>query len=184
MNLVDKDGWNALDIAIIRINFQAAKMMTKAGMTRRSLAEYEGKTWRKYDIQMMFDGIDADTDDIPYKDFFVKIKREREEWLAKDLVVDRREAWQSWMWRQLNFEDAPLVPREELPQHLQPQASIRGKVINYINGIDPRKPTAAQQVDGQANAMNGEGDIELKQRSMNQDATTDQLEKANNVQYF
>lgn len=50
MNIVDQDGWNALDIAIIRINFQAAKMMTKAGMTRRPMAEYEGKTWRKYDI--------------------------------------------------------------------------------------------------------------------------------------
>ena len=88
------------------------------------------------------------------------------------------------MWRQLNFEDAPLVPREELPTHLQPQSSIRGKVINYINGIDPRKPAAAQQVDGKANAMDGEGDIELKQRSMNHDATTDQLEKANQVLYF
>lgn len=93
-------------------------MLTKAGMVRRSLDEYEGKTWRKYDIQMMFDGIDADTDDIPYKDFFIKIKKEREEWLAKDLVVDRREAWRTWMWRQLNFEDAPLVPREELPVNL------------------------------------------------------------------
>ena len=30
----------------------------------------------------MFDGIDADTDEIAYKDFFVKIKKEREEWLA------------------------------------------------------------------------------------------------------
>jgi len=29
---VDKDGWNALDIAIIRINFQAAKALTKLGM--------------------------------------------------------------------------------------------------------------------------------------------------------
>jgi len=48
---------------------------------------------------MMFDGIDADTDDIPYKDFFIKIKKDREEWLAKDLVVDRREAWRTWMWR-------------------------------------------------------------------------------------
>lgn len=93
---------------------------------------------------MMFDGIDADTPDIPYKDFFIKIKKEREEWLAKDLVVDRREAWRSWIWRQLNFEDAPLVPREELPHHLQPQNSIRGKVINYINGIDPKVPKKAQ----------------------------------------
>ena len=50
LSCVDKDGWNALDIAIIRINFQAAKILTKAGLTRRSIEEYEGKTWRKYDI--------------------------------------------------------------------------------------------------------------------------------------
>ena len=44
------------------------------------------------------------------------------------------------MGRQFYFENAPLVPREQLPLHLQPQNSIRGKVINYINGIDPRIP--------------------------------------------
>jgi hypothetical protein len=69
---------------------------------------------------MMFDSIDADLEDVPYKRFFDKIKREREEWLAKDLVVDRRERWRDWVWRQFHFEDPPLVPREELPEHLQP----------------------------------------------------------------
>ena len=99
LNAVDKDGWNALDIAIIRINFQAAKVLTKAGLRRRSIEEYEGKTWRKYDIKMMFEGIDADTADIPYKDFFILIKKQREEWLAQDLVVDRRETYRSYIWR-------------------------------------------------------------------------------------
>ena len=79
-------------------------------------------------------------EDVVYKRFFDKIKREREEWLAKDLVVDRREGWRNWVWRQFNFEEAPLVPREELPDYLQPQNSIRGKVVNYINGVDPRLP--------------------------------------------
>jgi len=60
VNLIDKDGNSALDVAIIRINFKAAKMMTKAGLQRKDKAEYEGKTWRKYDLDMMFDGIDAD----------------------------------------------------------------------------------------------------------------------------
>lgn len=82
VNAVDKDGHNALDIAIIRINFQAAKFLTKLGLQRRELTYYEGKTWRKYDIQMMFDSIDADLQDVVYKRFFDKIKREREEWLA------------------------------------------------------------------------------------------------------
>ena len=59
------------------------------------------------------------------------------------MVVDRRETWGKWVWRQLNFEEAPLIPREDLPLNLQPQASIRGKVINYMNGVDPRIPPSA-----------------------------------------
>lgn len=57
------------------------------------------------------------------------------------------------MWRQMNFEEAPLIPREELPLNLQPQSSITGKVLNYMNGVDPRVPN---------NANNA---VELKQES-------------------
>ena len=32
LTLVDNDGWNALDLAIIRINFKAAKRLTQAGL--------------------------------------------------------------------------------------------------------------------------------------------------------
>jgi len=48
---------------------------------------------------MMIDSLDADVEDVPYKNFFEKIRREREEWLAKDLVVDRRESYRNWIWR-------------------------------------------------------------------------------------
>ena len=52
--------------------------MTKLpGLVRRPIEDYEGKTWRKYDIQMMFDNIDADAEDVVYKRFFDKIKKER-----------------------------------------------------------------------------------------------------------
>ena len=94
--------------------------MTKAGLERKEKSVYEDKTWRKYDLDMMFEGIDADTEDIPYQQFFDKIRRERAEWFSKDLVVDRQETWRNWVWRQFNFEDAPLIPREELPLWLQP----------------------------------------------------------------
>ena len=143
VTLVDKDDWNALDISIVRINYKAARILSKVGLQRREMSEYEGKTWRKYDMEMFFESLDADLEDVPYKRFFDKIKRERAEWLAKDLVVDRRERWRDWAWRQLNFEEAPLVPREELPIHLQPQTSIRGKVTNYLNGVDPRLPKSS-----------------------------------------
>ena len=86
-------------MAIIRINYKAARLLTKSGCIRRNVEEYEGKTWRKYDIQMMIDSLDADVEDVPYKNFFEKIRKEREEWLAKDLVVDRREGYRDWIWR-------------------------------------------------------------------------------------
>lgn len=52
-------------------------------------------------------------------------------------MIDTRETWKSWMSRQLNFDDPPLVPREELPEELQPHRSFYGKMACFINGIDP-----------------------------------------------
>jgi hypothetical protein len=112
-------------------------------MTRKGIEAYEGKTWRKYDIQMMFNELDAGSESVVYDRFFDKIKRDRAEWLSQDLVVDMRESYRDWIWRQFHFEPAPLIPREELPSKLQPQNSLRAKVFNYINGVDPRLPKNA-----------------------------------------
>ncbi|TNV78154.1 hypothetical protein FGO68_gene14585 [Halteria grandinella] len=65
------------------------------------------------------------------------ISSKQEEWLSKDLVIDTRETWKSFISRQLNFEDPPLVPREELPEELQPHRSFYGKMACFVNGIDP-----------------------------------------------
>lgn len=65
---------------------------------------------------------------------------EREEWLSKDLVVDTRETWKKWFVRQLNFDDPPLIPREDLPDEFQPHRSFYGKLSCFVNGIDPNPP--------------------------------------------
>lgn len=140
LTLEDEEGLNALDIAITRINYQSAKFLYDRGMQLKSVEFYKPLCYREYDIDLMFESLKNGVEDVPHQEFFVKIKKAREEWLAKDLVVDRREGWKAWAWRQMNFEDAPLVPREELPAHLQPQNSIRGKLVNYVNGVDPRLP--------------------------------------------
>lgn len=182
---VDNDGWNALDLAILRINFPSAKFLSRVEdpefplLKRRPLEDYEGHCWRKYDIQMMFDKIDADAPEVEYQRFFDKIRQERREWLAQDLVVDRREGYRDWIWRQLNFGEAPLVPREELPVHLQPQTSIRGKLVNYINGVDPRLPmnrnadAKAKKIPTQVDLESGvqdteSGDVEMQKREINE----------------
>lgn len=53
-----------------------------------------------------------------------------------------------------------MVPREELPAHLQPQNSIRGKIINYINGIDPRLPKAASKIQIKKVSTGEDGDTD------------------------
>ena len=74
------------------------------------------------------------------QDFFERKHKEYQEWLQKDLVVDTRETWRSWMTRQMSFKDAPLVPREELPEEFHPHRSFYGKVTNTLHGIDPTPP--------------------------------------------
>ena len=56
------------------------------------------------------------------------------------MVVDPRETWKKWAWRQMNFEEPPLIPREELPEELQPHRTFYGKVACFMNGIDPYPP--------------------------------------------
>ena len=65
IDLVDREGWNALDITILRIKFQAAKLLSKTTLVRKNKAAYAGHTWRKYDMDMMFEGIDKGLKDIP-----------------------------------------------------------------------------------------------------------------------
>ena len=65
------------------------------------------------------------------------MRREYQEWLAKDLVVDTRETWKDWFHRMQNFGEVPLVPIEELDEQFKPHSSFYNKMINIANGIDP-----------------------------------------------
>lgn len=61
-------------------------------------------------------------------------------------MVDTRETWRQFFSRQLNFEDPPLVPREELPEDKQPHRSFYGKLACFLNNIDPYPPKCATSV--------------------------------------
>ena len=71
---------------------------------------------------------------------------QEEEWRNKDLVVDVRETWKNWAWRQMNFEDPPMIPREELPEQHQPHRSFYGKIACFMNGVDPYPPKPRQDL--------------------------------------
>jgi hypothetical protein len=52
-----------------------------------------------------------------------------------DPVIDPRETWKEWFKRNLEFKDPPLVERNELPLHLQPQNKKFGKVKYFFSKV-------------------------------------------------
>ena len=50
-----------------------------------------------------------------------------------DPVADPNETWKQWFKRQMDWKDAPLVERNSLPENLQPQNRLAGKVHHYTN---------------------------------------------------
>mmetsp|Transcript_8461 Transcript_8461/g.6307 ORF Transcript_8461/g.6307 Transcript_8461/m.6307 type:complete len:81 (-) Transcript_8461:282-524(-) len=77
---------------------------------------YRSHMWQEYDIDLFFKYMDEEREVVHYEEFFDEIKRKRREFYEKDLVVDVRESWKQWAWRQMNFEDPPLIARDELPE--------------------------------------------------------------------
>lgn len=67
------------------------------------------------------------------------------------------------MKRQIDFKDAPLIPREELPEEFHPHRSFYGKIANTMNGIDPTAPekkstVAKEMIDLEAKRQHAEFD--------------------------
>ena len=143
----DDKGWNALDLCIVKMNYDSALLLTRRGLQPREKSVYEGELWQKYDLELFLQYLAEDREHVDYQVFFDLIKREQEEWQAKDLVVDTRETWKQWARRQLNFEDPPLIPREELPEQKQPHRTFYGKVSCFMNGLDPYPPKPRGEVN-------------------------------------
>lgn len=152
LNAEDNEGLNCFDLAVIRLQYETAFYLYKHHGMRRSpeerIALYsplskdqigQGKMFRnEFDIDLFFLYMESGEETIADQDvFFEKKRREYQEWLAQDLVVDTRESWGQWLKRQTEFGEVPLVPREQLPVEYQPQASFYNKMVNIANGIDP-----------------------------------------------
>ena len=70
----------------------------------------------EFDVELFFLYMEEDRESVDdHTVFFEKKRREYQEWLQKDLVVDTRETWRQWLKRQQKFGETPLIPREELP---------------------------------------------------------------------
>ncbi len=74
-NLEDNQGWNALDIAIIKMNYESAIVLKRRGLVPKDQELYIPHLWRKFDIAMFLENLEADHDSIEYKRLFDLIKR-------------------------------------------------------------------------------------------------------------
>ena len=112
-NLEDIEGLNCFDLAVIGLQYEAAYyLFTKQGMTRSfeerdriyGKREHEfdqDKVYRReFDVDLFFLMLEQGRETCEDKDiFFEKKRREYQEWLQRDLVIDTRESWRDWIKR-------------------------------------------------------------------------------------
>lgn len=162
IDIEDNDGANALDIAIARLNYETAYYLFTKGLKPKTLEFYSTLScYVKFDFDLMKQYFDDGVATCERKVFKEKIRKELEEWYKKDLVIDPRETWGEMFTRIKNFDDPPLVPREELPDENQPHKTFYGKVSCFLNNIDPYPPEDVQegQVDQQENSNKNDNRI-------------------------
>ena len=108
INLEDKEGLNCFDLAVCRFQYEAAHYLYKHHGMRRTEEEravlYRPRTEEEmekgcfqyreeFDVELFFLFMESDGEVTDRNIFFEKIRREYQEWLQKDLVVDTRESW-------------------------------------------------------------------------------------------
>ena len=74
IDLEDNQGWNALDIAIIRMNYESALILRRYGLKPRDVELYQPNLWQKYDVQLFIEYLNEDREEVDYNRFFDLIK--------------------------------------------------------------------------------------------------------------
>lgn len=74
IDLKDNEGWNALDIAVIKMNYDAALFAKKRGLQLRSKEIYETQLWRKYDLDLFLEYLEEQKLEVNDEIFFASIK--------------------------------------------------------------------------------------------------------------
>lgn len=72
--LEDNAGWNALDIAIIKMNYETALVFKREGLIPRNIEQYDGHLWQKYDVGMFIEWLNEEREDVEYARLFDLIK--------------------------------------------------------------------------------------------------------------
>ena len=93
LTLENKEGCNALDVAITRIAYKTSLFLVKKGMKPKPIEFYDGKLTLLFDLELFLQKLQNEEEVDSYKIFYERIEREEKEWLNQDLVVDTRESW-------------------------------------------------------------------------------------------
>lgn len=141
------EGLNALDYAIIYNRYPLAlKLSSIEKMELKNPDFYTEKSQtmkvQKYDYNLMVEHLHEKCEPNLVPTFSLKSEAQT----LVDPVIDPRETWTQFFKRVLEFEEPPLVEREDLPPELQPQNRAFGKMSMYLEGLESNKNIKRQDV--------------------------------------
>lgn len=62
----DNQGWNALDLCIIKMNYDAALQLKRRGLQPRDKETYMDHLWQKYDVDLFIQYLNEDREQVEY----------------------------------------------------------------------------------------------------------------------
>ncbi len=70
LDMEDNEGWNSLDLAIIKMNYDVAVLLKRRGMVPRDKEMYVKNLWQEYDLDLFLRSLEEDRDKVEYERFF------------------------------------------------------------------------------------------------------------------
>lgn len=123
----------ALDYAVLQGNYDCATQLLKKVRVTKLKNPYEyfniayKHKYRWVDYEIIVDGLEKGIPRENLRDFLKKPKK-----VYDDPVVDPRESWREWIFRNIDFQDPPMVERSDLPEELQPQNVRMAKLRHFV----------------------------------------------------
>ncbi|KAM3139510.1 hypothetical protein pb186bvf_008346 [Paramecium bursaria] len=132
-----REGFTALDYAILQGSYASAYILYEFDKQIQEPFSYETirqmKQWRYIDYELMLKSLIERVMPQKLQDIYTKPQGK----VYNDPVIDPRESWSQMFKRVMKFEPPPICERQELPQELQPQNRLLGRLNSYINGLNP-----------------------------------------------
>jgi hypothetical protein len=70
VDIEDNEGWNSLDLAVIKMNYDVALLLKRRGMVPREKEMYLKNLWQEYDLDMFLRSLEEDIEKVEYERFF------------------------------------------------------------------------------------------------------------------